>query len=61
MDMANDIQESLGQSYGIGDVDEGDLEAELDALGDEMEMDGVSSCEHVGLDSDDCVLGFVVS
>lgn len=31
---ANEIQEVLGRSYGCPDVDEEDLEAELDALGD---------------------------
>ncbi|KAF9094857.1 hypothetical protein BGX27_001366 [Mortierella sp. AM989] len=37
MDQANEIQETLGRSYGIpDDIDEGELEAELDALGDEL-------------------------
>merc|ERR1712000_466957 len=31
-----EIQEVLGRSYGMEEVDEGDLEAELDMLGDEM-------------------------
>ena len=31
---ANEIQEVMGRSYGIGDdIDEADLEAEFDALG----------------------------
>ncbi|WRT69014.1 uncharacterized protein IL334_005996 [Kwoniella shivajii] len=34
IEQANDIQESLGRSYGVPDeVDEADLQAELDALG----------------------------
>ena len=33
---ANEIQEVMGRSYGIGDdIDEADLEAEFDALGSE--------------------------
>ncbi|KAJ3041070.1 hypothetical protein HDV00_009970 [Rhizophlyctis rosea] len=37
MEQANDIQETLGRSYGLpDDIDEDDLEAELDALGDEL-------------------------
>eukprot|EP01136_Pigoraptor_vietnamica_P039080 Opistho-1_new@109258 len=37
LDQANEIQESLSRSYGIGDdVDDAELEAEFDALGDEI-------------------------
>ncbi|KAJ3052845.1 hypothetical protein HK097_005572 [Rhizophlyctis rosea] len=37
LEQANDIQETLGRSYGLpDDIDEDDLEAELDALGDEL-------------------------
>ncbi|ORY48900.1 hypothetical protein BCR33DRAFT_13264 [Rhizoclosmatium globosum] len=37
MEQANEIQETLGRSYGLPDgIDEDDLEAELDALGDEL-------------------------
>ncbi|CAB1418683.1 unnamed protein product [Pleuronectes platessa] len=43
MEDANDIQEALGRSYGTPDIDEDDLEAELDALGDELLMDEDSS------------------
>ena len=43
MEDANDIQEALGRSYGTPDIDESDLEAELDALGDELLMDDDSS------------------
>jgi len=43
MEDANEIQESLGRSYGMPDVDEDDLEAELDALGDEIALDDDTS------------------
>jgi len=36
LEMADEIQETLGRSYGMPDMDEADLEAELDALGDDM-------------------------
>uniref|UniRef100_UPI00358EC6E4 charged multivesicular body protein 5 n=1 Tax=Myxine glutinosa TaxID=7769 RepID=UPI00358EC6E4 len=36
MEDANEIQETLGRSYGMPEVDDDDLEAELAALGDEM-------------------------
>ncbi|OZJ04274.1 hypothetical protein BZG36_02568 [Bifiguratus adelaidae] len=37
MEQANDVQEALGRSYNLpDDIDEEDLEAELDALGDEL-------------------------
>ena len=39
MEDANEIQESLGRSYGMPDVDEDELEAELDALGEELELE----------------------
>ena len=38
-EQAGEIQEIMGRSYGMPDVDEDDLEAELDALGDEMALD----------------------
>merc|ERR1712179_152607 len=43
MEEANEIQESLGRSYGMPEVDEDDLEAELDALGDEIALDDDTS------------------
>ncbi|KAM9827474.1 charged multivesicular body protein 5 [Neosynchiropus ocellatus] len=43
MEDANDIQEALGRSYGTPDIDEDDLAAELDALGDELLLDDDSS------------------
>lgn len=40
IEQANEVQESLGRSYNLPeDIDEEDLEAELDALGDELEFD----------------------
>lgn len=39
LDQANDVQEALGRSYGMPDVDDAELEAELDALGDEIALD----------------------
>lgn len=43
LDQANDIQEAMSRSYGTPDVDEADLEAELEALGDEIGLDEDSS------------------
>uniref|UniRef100_A0AAX7VH07 Charged multivesicular body protein 5 n=1 Tax=Astatotilapia calliptera TaxID=8154 RepID=A0AAX7VH07_ASTCA len=43
MEDANEIQEAMSRSYGTPDIDEDDLEAELDALGDELLMDDDSS------------------
>ena len=41
MDMGNDIQESISRSYDVPEeVDEAELDAELEALGDEVEMEG---------------------
>ncbi|KAF1801389.1 Snf7-domain-containing protein [Mucor lusitanicus] len=40
MEQANEVQETLGRSYNLpDDIDEDDLEAELDALGDELEFE----------------------
>ena len=40
LDVGNDIQESLARSYDVPeDVDEAELDAELDALGQEVELD----------------------
>ncbi|KAI8974112.1 Snf7-domain-containing protein [Pilobolus umbonatus] len=40
MEQANEVQETLGRSYNLpDDIDEADLEAELDALGDELEFE----------------------
>lgn len=36
LEQADEVQEALGRSYGTPDIDEDELEAELEALGDEM-------------------------
>ncbi len=40
---ANEVQEVLGRSYGMPEIDEDDLEAELDALGDDIALDDDTS------------------
>lgn len=42
-DQANEIQEVMGRSYGMPEVDDDELEAELDALGDDLALDEDSS------------------
>ncbi|GFO31744.1 charged multivesicular body protein 5 [Plakobranchus ocellatus] len=39
MEQNNEIQEVMGRSYGMPEVDDDELEAELDALGDELCLD----------------------
>lgn len=39
LEQADEIQETLGRSYGTPEIDEDDLAAELDALGDEVLLD----------------------
>ncbi|MEE6465407.1 hypothetical protein FKM82_006548 [Ascaphus truei] len=43
MENASEIQDALSRSYGTPEIDEDDLEAELDALGDELLADDDSS------------------
>lgn len=46
IEQANEVQESMSRTYGVPDeVDEADLEAELDALGDDFgeEEEGIPS------------------
>ncbi|GAA6080638.1 charged multivesicular body protein 5 isoform X1 [Tachysurus ichikawai] len=43
MEEAGEVQEALSRSYGTPDIDEDELEAELDALGDELLLDDDSS------------------
>ena len=40
---ANEVQEALGRTYGMPEIDEADLEAELDALGDDFALDDDTS------------------
>lgn len=43
MDIGNDIQESISRSYDVPeDVDEAELDAELEALGEEVELEGLA-------------------
>lgn len=39
MEQTNEIQEVMGRSYGMPELDDDELEAELDALGDELGLD----------------------
>ncbi|XP_016310047.1 charged multivesicular body protein 5-like [Sinocyclocheilus anshuiensis] len=43
MEEANEVQDALSRSYGTPEIDEDELEAELDALGDELLLDDDSS------------------
>uniref|UniRef100_A0A8C7KIU7 Charged multivesicular body protein 5 n=1 Tax=Oncorhynchus kisutch TaxID=8019 RepID=A0A8C7KIU7_ONCKI len=43
MEDANEVQEAMSRSYGTPEIDDDDLEAELDALGDELLLDDDSS------------------
>ncbi|KAF2842071.1 charged multivesicular body protein-like protein 5 [Patellaria atrata CBS 101060] len=44
MDIGNEIQESISRSYDIPeDVDEAELDAELEALGEEVELEGLGA------------------
>ena len=48
MDMGNDIQESISRSYDVPeDVDEAELDAELEALGEEVEFEGLGESEGI--------------
>ncbi|QDS74990.1 hypothetical protein FKW77_005436 [Venturia effusa] len=44
MDMGNDIQDAISRSYDVPeDVDEAELDAELEALGEEVAMEGLGT------------------
>jgi len=43
LEQANEVQEAMGRSYGVPDVDEAELEAELEALTDELNLEADSS------------------
>jgi len=46
MDIGNDIQESISRSYDVPeDVDEAELDAELEALGDEVEFESYGQAQ----------------
>jgi charged multivesicular body protein 5 len=49
MDMGNDIQESISRSYDVPEeVDEAELDAELEALGNEVELESYGQTEIPG-------------
>lgn len=39
LEQADEVQEAMGRSYGMPDVDEDELAAELEALGDDLAID----------------------
>lgn len=43
LDMHEEVQEALGRTYGMPEVDDDELQAELDALGDEIALDDDTS------------------
>lgn len=43
LEQADEVQEALGRTYGMQDIDDDELAAELDALGDELALDTDSS------------------
>merc|ERR1712223_1680833 len=43
LEEANEVQEAMGRSYGMPEIDEDGLEAELDALGDDFALDDDTS------------------
>lgn len=43
MEQADEVQEALGRSYNTPELDEDDLAAELEALGDEIALDDDTS------------------
>jgi len=46
MDIGNDIQDAISRSYDVPeDVDEAELDAELEALGEEVELQGIGESE----------------
>ncbi|XP_046683775.1 charged multivesicular body protein 5 [Homalodisca vitripennis] len=43
LDMHEEVQEALGRTYGMPEIDDDELQAELDALGDEIALDDDTS------------------
>lgn len=43
LEQADEVQEALGRSYGMPEIDDDELAAELDALGDEIALDDDAS------------------
>ncbi|XP_062542693.1 charged multivesicular body protein 5 [Armigeres subalbatus] len=43
LEQADEVQEAMGRTYGMPEIDDDDLQAELDALGDEIALDDDTS------------------
>lgn len=43
LEQSNEVQEALGRTYGVPDIDEDELNAELEAIGDELALDDDTS------------------
>lgn len=43
LEQANEVQDVMSRTYGMPEIDESELEAELEALGDELELDAEAS------------------
>lgn len=43
LEQADEVQDALGRSYGMPEIDDDELAAELDALGDDLELETDSS------------------
>lgn len=43
LEQADEVQDALGRTYGMPEVDDDELAAELEALGDEIALDDDSS------------------
>ena len=39
LEQADEVQEAMGRTYGMPEIDEDELAAELDALGDDLALD----------------------
>lgn len=39
LEQADEVQEAMGRSYGMPEIDDDELAAELDALGDDLALD----------------------
>lgn len=43
LEQADEVQEAMGRSYGMPEIDDDELAAELEALGDDLALDEDSS------------------
>lgn len=39
LEQADEVQEAMGRTYGMPEIDDDELAAELDALGDDLDLD----------------------